>query len=130
MEREERMRLRVAIITRRRPRVRSSAPYAQQQPMRGHVYRWHQAALPYPWQDAQEGLDCCRRNNPRQPPDYQDDKADAILKYMPDGARLLKAYGELPDNTRLNEGIGGLDEEDDGTGNDHIEFEDEDIDKI
>ncbi|THG20010.1 hypothetical protein TEA_008544 [Camellia sinensis var. sinensis] len=52
-------------------------------------------------------------------------------KYMPDEARLLKAYGELPENTRLNEGIaGGLDEEDDGAGDDYIEFEDEDIDKI
>ncbi|CAK9186529.1 unnamed protein product [Ilex paraguariensis] len=60
-----------------------------------------------------------------------DDKADVILKYMPDEARLLKAYGELPDSTRLNEGIaGGLDEEDDGAGDDYIEFEDEDIDKI
>ncbi|KAB5527686.1 hypothetical protein DKX38_021533 [Salix brachista] len=37
--------------------------------------------------------------------DYQDDKADVILKYMPDEARLLKAYGELPENTRLNEGL-------------------------
>ncbi|KAK8674264.1 hypothetical protein V6N13_112558 [Hibiscus sabdariffa] len=44
--------------------------------------------------------------------DYQDDKADVILKYMPDEARLLKAYGELPENTRLNEGI--VDEEDEG----------------
>lgn len=62
---------------------------------------------------------------------YQDDKADVILKYMPDEARLLKAYGELPENTRLNEGIaGGLDEEDDGGVDDYIEFEDEDIDKI
>lgn len=62
---------------------------------------------------------------------YQDDKADVILKYMPDEARLLKAYGELPENTRLNEGIaGGLDEEDDGPGDDYIEFEDEDIDKL
>ncbi|KAG6423231.1 hypothetical protein SASPL_113620 [Salvia splendens] len=60
-----------------------------------------------------------------------DDKADVILKYMPDEARLLKAYGELPENTRLNEGIaGGLDEEDDGPGDDYIEFEDEDIDKL
>ncbi|PRQ36558.1 putative translation initiation factor 1A (eIF-1A), RNA-binding domain, S1, IF1 type [Rosa chinensis] len=33
--------------------------------------------------------------------DYQDDKADLILKYMSDEARLLKAYGELPENTRL-----------------------------
>ncbi|CDP08730.1 unnamed protein product [Coffea canephora] len=61
----------------------------------------------------------------------KDDKADVILKYMPDEARLLKAYGELPESTRLNEGIaGGLDEEDDGAGDDYIEFEDEDIDKI
>ncbi|KAK6789892.1 hypothetical protein RDI58_013692 [Solanum bulbocastanum] len=60
-----------------------------------------------------------------------DDKADVILKYMPDEARLLKAYGELPENTRLNEGIAnGLDEEDEGAGDDYIEFEDEDIDKI
>lgn len=44
--------------------------------------------------------------------DYQDDKADVILKYMPDEARLLKAYGELSENTRLNEGI--VDEEDEG----------------
>ncbi|KAG6475303.1 hypothetical protein ZIOFF_064521 [Zingiber officinale] len=46
--------------------------------------------------------------------DYQDDKADIIFKYMSDEARLLKAYGELPENIRLNEGIGGLDEEDEG----------------
>nr|GFA27277.1 eukaryotic translation initiation factor 1A [Tanacetum cinerariifolium] len=45
--------------------------------------------------------------------------------------RLLKAYGELPENIRLNEGIaGGLDEEDDNAVDDYIEFEDEDIDKI
>lgn len=63
--------------------------------------------------------------------DYQDDKADVILKYMPDEARLLKAYGELPESTRLNEGIaGGIDDEDDGGGDDYLEFEDEDIDKI
>ncbi|KAK5810981.1 hypothetical protein PVK06_026298 [Gossypium arboreum] len=55
-------------------------------------------------------------------------KADVILKYMPDEARLLKAYGELPENTRLNEGI--VDEEDEGGVDDYVEFEDEDIDKI
>ncbi|KAG5626635.1 hypothetical protein H5410_011853 [Solanum commersonii] len=59
-----------------------------------------------------------------------DDKADVILKYMPDEARLLKAYGELPENTRLNEGIANLDEEDENAADDYIEFEDEDIDKI
>ncbi|KAL5714565.1 hypothetical protein ACHQM5_016509 [Ranunculus cassubicifolius] len=62
--------------------------------------------------------------------DYQDDKADVILKYMRDEARLLKAYGELPDNTRLNEGIGGIDDDEACSENDYIEFEDEDIDKI
>jgi len=34
--------------------------------------------------------------------DYQDEKADVILKYMADEARSLKAYGELPDNIRVN----------------------------
>ncbi|XP_074263378.1 eukaryotic translation initiation factor 1A-like [Silene latifolia] len=60
--------------------------------------------------------------------DYQDDKADVILKYMPDEARLLKAYGELPENIRLNEGIAMEDDDDDGIQD--ILFEDEDIDKI
>ena len=61
--------------------------------------------------------------------DYQDNKVNVILKYMPDEARLLKAYRELSKNTRLNEGIaGGLDEEDDGADGDYIKFEDEDID--
>ncbi|KAL6994832.1 hypothetical protein U1Q18_042026 [Sarracenia purpurea var. burkii] len=59
--------------------------------------------------------------------DYQ----DIILKYIPDEARLLKAYSELSEYTGLNEGIAdGLDEEDEGVGDDYIEFEDEDIDKI
>ncbi|KAI5674747.1 hypothetical protein M9H77_15111 [Catharanthus roseus] len=63
--------------------------------------------------------------------DYQDDKADVILKYMPDEARLLKAYKELPDYIRLNEGIAGdLDEDEDGPDNNYIEFGDEDIDQI
>uniref|UniRef100_A0A915EDK8 S1-like domain-containing protein n=1 Tax=Ditylenchus dipsaci TaxID=166011 RepID=A0A915EDK8_9BILA len=35
--------------------------------------------------------------------DYQDDKADVILKYTPDEARVLKAQGHLPDSARLNE---------------------------
>ncbi|KAL9691499.1 hypothetical protein QQ045_011923 [Rhodiola kirilowii] len=74
---------------------------------------------------------CHIRGKMHKKSDYQDDKADVILKYMPDEARLLKAYKELPENTRLNEGIaGGLDEEDDGDDDDYIEFEDEDIDKI
>lgn len=62
--------------------------------------------------------------------DYQDDKADVILKYMNDEARLLKAYGELPDTLRLNEGV-DVDGPEEGDGDsDYIQFEDEDIDKI
>ncbi|KAI1705012.1 translation initiation factor 1A / IF-1 domain-containing protein [Ditylenchus destructor] len=36
--------------------------------------------------------------------DYQDDKADVILKYTPDEARLLKNQGQLPENAKINEG--------------------------
>merc|ERR1712019_238625 len=35
--------------------------------------------------------------------DFQDEKADVILKYMADEARSLKAYGELPETIRVNE---------------------------
>lgn len=33
--------------------------------------------------------------------DYQDAKADVIMKYSADEARNLKLYGELPDNGKL-----------------------------
>jgi translation initiation factor 1A len=35
--------------------------------------------------------------------DYQDNKADAILKYNADVVRSLKAYGQLPEHTKINE---------------------------
>ena len=35
---------------------------------------------------------------------YQDDKADVILKYTPEEARLLKNDGSLPESATLNEG--------------------------
>ncbi|KAI1796974.1 eukaryotic translation initiation factor 1A [Ganoderma leucocontextum] len=35
--------------------------------------------------------------------DFQDDKADVIVKYTADEARSLKAYGELPENAKINE---------------------------
>lgn len=35
--------------------------------------------------------------------EYQDEKADVILKYMADEARNLKAYGELPEHIRVND---------------------------
>ncbi|CAG0879196.1 unnamed protein product, partial [Darwinula stevensoni] len=46
--------------------------------------------------------------------DYQDAKADVILKYNPDEARNLKAYGEIPETAKINENIfveEGLDED-------------------
>eukprot|EP00924_Labyrinthula_sp_SR-Ha-C_P006704 maker-scaffold_29-snap-gene-2.1-mRNA-1 protein AED:0.03 eAED:0.03 QI:464/1/1/1/1/1/3/342/136 len=43
--------------------------------------------------------------------DYQDSKADVILKYNPDEARNLKASKEIPDNAKINEG-GAPDEND------------------
>ncbi|KAF9513117.1 hypothetical protein BS47DRAFT_990029 [Hydnum rufescens UP504] len=35
--------------------------------------------------------------------EFQDDKADVIVKYTADEARNLKAYGELPENAKINE---------------------------
>ncbi|KAJ3227277.1 Translation initiation factor 1A [Clydaea vesicula] len=35
--------------------------------------------------------------------DYQDSKADVLMKYTADEARMLKSYGELPDNLKINE---------------------------
>jgi translation initiation factor 1A len=54
--------------------------------------------------------------------DYQDAKADVILKYSADEARNLKSYGEFPDTVKINEivtfGEEGFDDE--------IEFDDVD----
>jgi len=44
--------------------------------------------------------------------DFQDDKADVIQKYSSDEARNLKAYGELPENAKINETDVGPDEDD------------------
>ncbi|XP_050385831.1 eukaryotic translation initiation factor 1A-like [Argentina anserina] len=60
--------------------------------------------------------------------DFQDGKADVIHKYMPDEARLLKAYGELNDTFRPNEG--GDDVDEDNSDGDNIAFEDVDVDII
>lgn len=37
--------------------------------------------------------------------DYQDAKADVILKYTPDEARNLKTYGEFPESVRINDTV-------------------------
>lgn len=55
--------------------------------------------------------------------DYQDEKADVILKYMADEARNLKAYGELPDNIRVND-TDTFGDEEGGENDDYIDFDD------
>lgn len=53
--------------------------------------------------------------------EYQDSRADVILKYNPDEARNLKSYGELPEHAKINDNvIFGDDEDDDNI----IEFDD------
>eukprot|EP00727_Mastigamoeba_balamuthi_P013989 m51a1_g9212 putative eukaryotic translation initiation factor x-chromosomal-like (161) ;mRNA; f:30436-31143 len=51
--------------------------------------------------------------------DFQDGKADVILRYNNEEARMLKAYGELPESAKLVEGV-AEDEGDDGEM--HVEF--------
>jgi translation initiation factor 1A len=46
--------------------------------------------------------------------DFQDEKADIILKYTPDEARLLKSYGELADSVKINENEGEPEDYDQG----------------
>ncbi|XP_055614671.1 eukaryotic translation initiation factor 1A, partial [Uranotaenia lowii] len=53
--------------------------------------------------------------------DYQDSKADVILKYTPDEARNLKTYGEFPESVRINDTVTFVDNDLD----DDIEFGDE-----
>jgi translation initiation factor 1A len=54
--------------------------------------------------------------------DFQEDKADVILKYAPEEARQLKALGHLPESLVINDAAEGDDE---GGG---FEFEDESSD--
>eukprot|EP01119_Soliformovum_irregulare_P004824 TRINITY_DN15954_c0_g1_i1.p1 TRINITY_DN15954_c0_g1~~TRINITY_DN15954_c0_g1_i1.p1 ORF type:complete len:144 (-),score=50.22 TRINITY_DN15954_c0_g1_i1:120-551(-) len=55
--------------------------------------------------------------------DYQDEKADVIVRYNSDEARQLKTYGELPESAKINESAIGDEGEDDD-----IPFEfDEDV---
>lgn len=42
--------------------------------------------------------------------EFQDDKCDVILKYLPDEVRALKAYGELPESIEVNENNEGTTE--------------------
>lgn len=56
--------------------------------------------------------------------DFQDSKADVLLKYNADEARMLKTYGELPESLAVKEAGEGGEDEEDGL---EIEF---DIDEI
>ncbi|CAH1799317.1 unnamed protein product [Owenia fusiformis] len=63
--------------------------------------------------------------------DYQDAKADVILKYTVEEARNLKTYGELPETTKINENTGAPEDEDDNiTFDDYDDDEGEGIDDI
>jgi translation initiation factor 1A len=54
--------------------------------------------------------------------DYQDARADVILKYSPEEARNLKSYGEFPETVKINETVTFGEEGFD----DDIEFDDVD----
>merc|ERR1719492_606806 len=56
--------------------------------------------------------------------DYQDARADVILKYSPEEARNLKSYGEFPETVKINETVTFGEEGFD----DDIEFDDVDSD--
>ena len=56
--------------------------------------------------------------------DFQDSKADVIMKYTPDEAKQLQRMGELPDSAKINEtldlGFESEDSEDDAFDFDEI----------
>jgi translation initiation factor 1A len=65
--------------------------------------------------------------------DYQDEKADVILKYSADEARSLKAAGHLPENVVINEGTEGAEEGfefEDAASDDESGGSDVDVDNI
>jgi len=59
--------------------------------------------------------------------DYQDAKADVILKYSADEARQLKQLNELPETAKINESNIGEEGSDDDI---PYEFEDVDLDQL
>jgi len=61
--------------------------------------------------------------------DYQDEKADVILKYTPDEARSLKSYGEIPESAKINDADMGENEDDIITFDD-FDGEDDEIDDV
>jgi len=55
--------------------------------------------------------------------EFQDQKADIILKYDGDEARSLKAYGELPETVQINAGTEMLEGEE--FGDDNFDFDED-----
>ncbi|XP_057376993.1 eukaryotic translation initiation factor 1A, X-chromosomal-like [Daphnia carinata] len=65
--------------------------------------------------------------------DYQDAKADVILKYNADEARNLKTYGEIPDSVKVTDTVNFVDDgldDDIEFGDDSGSGEDDDINDI
>ncbi|XP_031548644.1 eukaryotic translation initiation factor 1A, X-chromosomal-like [Actinia tenebrosa] len=64
--------------------------------------------------------------------DYQDTKADVILRYNTDEARNLKSYGELPETAKINDTTFAPEEEDEIAFDDLYDErgEDADVDAI
>ena len=63
--------------------------------------------------------------------DYQNAKADVILKYSPDESRSLKSYGEFPESVKINDTVTfGEEGNDDGIEFDEVSSEEEEKDPI
>mmetsp|Transcript_8553 Transcript_8553/g.15159 ORF Transcript_8553/g.15159 Transcript_8553/m.15159 type:complete len:143 (+) Transcript_8553:224-652(+) len=60
--------------------------------------------------------------------EFEDAKADVILKYSPEEARALKRYGEIPETAQINEG--GGDEFEEGEDGADVDFDFDDVDEI
>ena len=97
------------------------------------MLRWPYTASPYPRQVAKERHDSLRHFDYRPTNkvavwinqgdiillslrEYQDGKGDVLMKYSADEARSLKAYGELPENAKINETDTYGDETNEGIG--------------
>ena len=83
--------------------VRASVENVRQRTLRGAVHRWRETLVPHSrkdekkvWVNTSDIILLGLR-------DFQDEKADVILKYTAEEARSLKAYGELPESIRVNE---------------------------
>lgn len=54
--------------------------------------------------------------------DFQDGKADIIMKYTADEARMLKAYGEIPESVVIGGGTSGVADGNDANPSDDLAF--------